>query len=61
MCFKPKMSVPKVNTNIAPIDPEPLKEEPKGIDFGGDDEKTENETSGRKSLKVKRDKGAGIA
>lgn len=56
MCWKPKMSTPQVNTAAIP-DPVPLKEEPKGIEFGGDDKEKDTQeqpTSGRKSLKIKR-------
>lgn len=60
MCWSPKIKTPSVDTNqIRPIDPAPLTEEPKGVLFGGDDEKSTNEsgesTSGRKSLKIAKD------
>ncbi|SOO46663.1 Phage protein [Yersinia phage fPS-86] len=60
MCWSPKIKTPSVDTNqIRAVDPAPLTEEPKGILFGGDDEKTTNDsgesTSGRKSLKVAKD------
>lgn len=60
MCWSPKIKTPSVDTNqIRAVDPAPLTEEPKGVLFGGDDEKTTNEngesTSGRKSLKVTKD------
>lgn len=53
MCFSPKMKVPKADTTVVP-EPAPLTEEPKGIQFGGDDDSntTSSEVSGRKSLKV---------
>lgn len=55
MCFKPKM--PKVNfpQQQSLIQPEPLKEGPKGIEFGGDSEEEQKpESFGRKTLKVNR-------
>ena len=60
MCWSPKIKTPSVDTNqIRAVDPAPLTEEPKGVLFGGDDEKTTNDsgesTSGRKSLKIAKD------
>lgn len=53
MCFSPKMKAPKVDTTTVP-EPAPLTEEPKGIQYGGDEDSnsTSPEVSGRKSLKV---------
>lgn len=55
MCFSPKMKVPKVDNTVVP-EPAPLTEEPKGIQFGGDEDSnsTSSEVSGRKSLKVEK-------
>lgn len=54
MCFSPKIKAPKVNTNIPAPEPAPLTEEVKGVEFGSEAPKDENEeeTSGRSSLKV---------
>lgn len=55
MCFSPKINTPKIEPR-AP-EPEPLKEEVSGVEFGGMNEssKDSTEVSGRKSLKVERD------
>lgn len=54
MCFSPKIKAPKVNTNTPAPEPAPLTEEVKGVEFGNGTQKddTEEETSGRSSLKV---------
>lgn len=53
MCFSPKMKAPKVDTTTVP-EPAPLTEEPKGVQYGEDEDSnsTTPEVSGRKSLKV---------
>lgn len=56
MCFSPKIKTPSVNTSQA-MAPEPIKDDPAGIVFGGsedDKDKTTGEVSksGRSSLKV---------
>lgn len=52
MCFKPKVSTP---APAAPtVEPAPLTEEPKAVDFGGSDEDTNGTDTGRKTLKVER-------
>lgn len=61
MCFSPKMKAPKVDTTVVP-EPAPLTEEPKGIQFAGDEESnsaTTPEVSGRKSLKVAKTEPSG--
>lgn len=56
MCFSPKIKTPKVNTAAIP-EPAPLTEEVKGVEFGSEVKKDdEEETSGRSSLKVDLDK-----
>ncbi|MDU9399298.1 putative phage head protein [Pseudomonas sp. zfem003] len=48
MCFGSKVKTPKVNTN--PPAPEPvLEEEPKGIDFGGEESGSESASDDDKS------------
>ena len=56
MCFSPKIKTPKVDTSQA-LAPEPIKDEPAGIVFGGTDPDKDNTTgevskTGRSSLKV---------
>ena len=41
MCFKPKITVPKVDAQAIVPPPAPLLEDPSGIKFGGDDEEYE--------------------
>lgn len=70
MCWKPKVSVPSVDTNqVRAAEPAPLTEAPKSIVWGGDDESnstsdSESSTSsevaakpgsGKSGLKVKLD------
>lgn len=61
MCFSPKIKTPQVNTSSIP-EPEPLKEEVKGVEFGGTGSSKKDETdeskgeSGRSSLKVTKTK-----
>lgn len=56
MCFGSKVKTPKQNTN--PPAPEPkLEEEPKGIDFGGEDsgaEGNDEDDSTKKVTKIER-------
>lgn len=56
MCFKPKVKIPKMDTNqIKAPDPAPLTEEVKGVQFGGEDDDengTSSEVSGRKSVTI---------
>lgn len=57
MCFSSKVKTPKPNTNVPA--PEPvLEEEPKGIDFGGEDSGSEgsddDESSTKKITKIDR-------
>jgi hypothetical protein len=42
MCFSPKMKTPKQNTNL-PAPTPVLAEDPKGIDFGGEESGAESE------------------
>lgn len=56
MCFSPKIKTPSVNTSQA-MEPEPIKDEPAGILFGGSDDEKDKTTgevskSGRSSLKI---------
>ncbi|MBA1211539.1 DUF5476 domain-containing protein [Pseudomonas oryzihabitans] len=55
MCFSSKVKTPKVSSNIPA--PEPvLEEEPKGIDYGADENKsTEGDEDGDNVAKVKRE------
>ncbi len=58
MCFKSKIKTPKQNTNLPA--PEPVvAEEPKGIDFGGEDSGSESaggdENSTGKITKIDRE------
>lgn len=54
MCFKSKQKVPKTNPDSLKA-PEPvLLEEPKGVDFGADGEKTEKTEDGVDGLKVEK-------
>ncbi len=47
MCFKPKIKTPKVDPNKIPA-PEPIPlEEPKGIDFGAEDEDNSTDNKAR--------------
>lgn len=61
MCFKAKVSTPKVKTAEIVAPPEPLKDTPQGVMFGGSDEDDDSkgtgssEVSGVSSLKVKAD------
>lgn len=51
MCFKSKVKTPKVSTALPA--PEPvLQEEPKGIDFGGEDSGAENSSEEDTTEKV---------
>lgn len=50
MCWSPKIKTPSVQTPTTPIEPAPLTEEPKGIQFGGQDDSVAD--SGRKTVKV---------
>ena len=46
MCFSPKISTPKVDTqSMKAVDPAPLTEEPKGVLFGGEDDTDATSTS----------------
>lgn len=57
MCFSPKIKTPKVDTNaMKAVDPAPLKDEPAGILFGGDDEDTSNKTSSEVGGSIKNSK-----
>lgn len=64
MCFSPKIATPQIKTSSIP-EPEPLKEEVKGVEFGGTgankaDEADESKgESGRSTLKVTKSKPAG--
>lgn len=56
MCWQAKIKAPSVDTNqVRAVDPAPLTEEPKGVQFGGDDnDSTEVGKGGKSSLKVKK-------
>lgn len=61
MCWSAKVKTPKVDTQkMRAVDPAPLTEEPKAVEFGTDDDNasglsTEVATSGKKSVTVKKD------
>lgn len=56
MCFSPKIKTPKMDTNqIRAVEPAPLTQEVSGVEFGGSEEDSETEVSGRKDLKVEKD------
>lgn len=61
MCFKAKVKTPKVQTAAIVAPPEPLKDAPEGVKFGGgdDEDKAEgtgsSEVAGVSGLKVKTD------
>lgn len=61
MCFKSKVKTPKVNTN--PPAPEPVMlEDPKGIDFGGEESGSEQSDKDSKITKIDKDEnGDGTA
>lgn len=60
MCWSAKVKTPKVNTQaMRAVDPAPLTEEPKAVEFGTDDDNasglsTEVATSGKKSVTVEK-------
>lgn len=55
MCFSPKIKAPKIEPRA--VEPAPLTQEVTEVEFGGGTmEETEGEFSGRKSLKVEKDK-----
>lgn len=68
MCWKPKVKVPKMDTNqIRAAEPAPLTEPPKSVVWGGDDDEDTSvsssevpttPSSGKSSLKVKLDDSA---
>lgn len=69
MCWKPKVKVPKMDTNqIRAAEPAPLTEPPKSVVWGGDDDDEDTSvsssevptspSSGKSSLKVKLDDNA---
>lgn len=71
MCWKPKVKVPKMDTNqiraAPPPPPAPLTEPPKSVVWGGDDDEDTSVSSsevptsprsGKSSLKVKLDDSA---
>lgn len=73
MCWKPKVSVPSVDTTqVKAAEPAPLTESPKSVVWGGDDEENSTSTSedstssevaskpstGKSGLKVKLDDNA---
>lgn len=56
MCWQAKIKTPSVDTGaVKAIDPAPLTEEPKGVQFGGDSNDSEEiGKGGKSSLKVKK-------
>lgn len=61
MCFKAKVKTPKVKTAEIVAPPEPLKDAPAGVKFGGTDDEDDSagsgssEVAGVSGLKVKTD------